>query len=421
MPVRLGTMINRTLRRARRLDPMLRHPLTVLTAATAVGVLCGLVLHPRVLALAGCLAALIAVGLIAPWLSLRGLRGTVTFDADRGREGEPVAARITLRNRAPWAARGLAVRFGLAGDPATEPVAIRRVGGWQSGSLAWEYGPERRGRHPAGGAWIVTGFPFGLRRARRALDVERPLLVWPLTFPVGRVPEEAGGEGVSGQALRDRAGDAGDLLGIRPYRRGDPLRRVHWAQTARTGDLIVCELQATAAARVQIVLDLDPQAHAGSGPDGSLEWAIRVAASLADAWLAQGADVELIADGRALGSKGGSVPIRRRSLLDALAVLDGREADPLGAVLQGPTCRRPGCGFRVVVCTDRARIDPGDLQAAGRAARMVVLATAAFESRGGAGGPVHDGGSIRPWIVLDDRDRIPDQLLQGTKGDGHGR
>ena len=111
------------------------------------------------------------------------------------------------------------------------------------------------------------------------------------------MPEAEGSHASDGLATRDRAGHWGDPLGVRPYRRGDPLRRVHWGLTARHGELIVRELQSNAVPRVQIVLDAHPAAHAGSGPDGSREWAIRVAASLAEGWIGQGAEVELVLDG----------------------------------------------------------------------------------------------------------------------------
>ena len=33
--------------------------------------------------------------------------------------------------------------------------------------------------------------------------------------------------------LFDRPGNEGDVIGVRPYRHGDRLRSIHWAQTAR--------------------------------------------------------------------------------------------------------------------------------------------------------------------------------------------
>ena len=166
---------------------------------------------------------------------------------------------------------------------------------------------------------MACGFPFGLWEASRPLEVAAPLLVWPRTFPVGPVPDAEGSQASDGLATRDRAGHWGDPLGVRPYRRGDPLRRVHWGLTARHGELIVREVQSNAVPRVQIVLDSHAAAHAGSGPDGSREWAIRVAASLAEGWIAQGAEVELVLDGRSILPRGGSARARSRAVLDAMA------------------------------------------------------------------------------------------------------
>ena len=200
---------------------------------------------------------------------------------------------------------------------------------------------------------MACGFPFGLWEASRPLDVAEPLLVWPRTFPVGPMPEADGRQASDGLATRDRAGHWGDPLGVRPYRRGDPLRRVHWGLTARHGELIVREVQSNAVPRVQIVLDAHPAAHAGSGPDGSREWAIRVAASLAEGWIRQGAEVELVLDGALVPARGGSARARSAAVLDALARLGpGVRPDPRRIAAPIAECRRRDGGLRVVVTTD---------------------------------------------------------------------
>ena len=292
---------------ANRLEPLFRHPLTILGVAAVAAWLCGLVLNPRGLALAAGLLCVMALGIAWPWISLRGLQGTLSFEKSRGREGQPLAARLTFRNRAPWAAWGLALRFGPDSQFAATHLALSHLPGGAESHFDWTFTPDRRGEHPDR-AWVASGFPFGLRESARSLAVEKPVLVWPLLFPVGPVPEEAGGDDSDGSSLRDRPGDAGDLLGVRFYRRGDPLRRVHWGQTARHGELIVCERQSASSPRVQIVLDTDPAAHHGTGPQGSLEWAIRVAASLLDDWIGQGAETELLYADRAVPSAGRHSP-----------------------------------------------------------------------------------------------------------------
>ena len=56
--------------------------------------------------------------------------------------------------------------------------------------------------------------------------------------------------------------------------------------------------------RIQIVLDTHPASHLGSGPDSSREWAIRVAASFAEGWINQGAEVEMILDRGCVSGEG---------------------------------------------------------------------------------------------------------------------
>ncbi|RUL81321.1 DUF58 domain-containing protein [Tautonia sociabilis] len=419
-PERPRSVWSRELRWARWLDPIVRHPLAVIGAATIAAVLCGLVLHPRCLALASGLATVMALGVAWPWISLRGLRGMLSFAPARGREGEPIAARLEFHNRAPWGAWGLTIRFGDESVGGSAPTGVAHVGGWRRVEVDWMFVPGCRGEHPVGGARMVTGFPFGLRQSSRALGVERPVLVWPRTFSVGPIPIEAGGDASEGTTLRDRPGDAGDLLGVRTYRRGDPLRRVHWGQTARHGELIVCECQAAAAPRVQVVLDLDPASHVGSGADGSLEWAIRVAASLLDDWIGQGADAELVVGDRSIAAKGGTVASRRAAVLDAVARLDPTGAPPLSDVLDGPACRRFARGLRVVVCTDRARVGPSG-RPGEPAARFVVLASTAFDEGGTTGGTIAPSWPIRPWIAIDDPRRVPEQVRGRWKEAAHVR
>src|ERR1041385_6082128 len=91
---------------------VLYNPLGVLLLAGTASLLCGLFLHSKGFVLCGGVLAVIALGVIWPWLSLRGVAGTVAFDHVRASEGETVEVRLTLRNRLPWSALGLAVRDG---------------------------------------------------------------------------------------------------------------------------------------------------------------------------------------------------------------------------------------------------------------------------------------------------------------------
>ena len=337
----LGEFLTRD--HASRLDPYIkwvRNPLAVLALAMVAAILCGLFLHPRSLILATGLAAVLAVGTAWPWLSVRGLSGMLVFGKDRVREGEAVTARLVIRNRMPWAAWGLSVRGEPPDGVSPTWTGMAFAAGWHTTESRWELIPERRGEYPGAVPRIVSAFPFGLWEASRPLAVPIRLLVWPRTFPVGPIPEAASGREGDGLAPRNKAGSAGDLLGVRPYRRGDSLRRVHWPQSARHGHLIVCELESPAMPKVQIVVDTHPDVHSGSGPEGSLEWAIRVAASFAEGWIGQGAEVEVVYGGRSVEAAAGPVAARRARVLDEMARLEPDDPLRLGDVLEGPACRR---------------------------------------------------------------------------------
>ncbi len=381
-------------------------PLGVLVGAALVALLCGLFLHPQGYALCAGLLAAVLLGVAWPWLSLRGLHGSVSFDQLRVTEGEAVDVCVRLRNRLPWSAWGLAVRD--AGGP-TASIAI--APGRRRGQRRWSFVPLCRGVYPRGLVRLTTGFPFGLWESGKVLAVEEPLLVWPRTYPVGPVPCGDGERLLEGSTSRHKVGGAGDVLGLRPYRRGDSLRRVHWGQSACHDRLIVCELEHNARPVLQVVLDAEAASHPGGGPGGSREWAIRIVASLASGWLEAGAQVGLVASGLAVPPAAGRQQVPR--LLDALARL-GDGGKTLAEVLAGPACATFRDGLQVIVTTDvgLARLGrPGEVDRQ----RWVVLRSAGF------GGPPAAGAWLASaWLGVDRAEDVPARLRGEWKEARHG-
>ncbi len=87
----------------------------------------------------------------------------------------------------------------------------------------------RRGRHRIGPVVVSTHYPLGLFRAWAPLDFATPFLVYPR-------PAAACAAAPCDAAAR-HGSDSGDFAGLRGYRPGDPLRRVHWKLAARQGTL----------------------------------------------------------------------------------------------------------------------------------------------------------------------------------------
>ena len=125
----------------------------------------------------------------------------------------------------------------------------------------------------------------------------------------------------------DRPGNEGDIIGVRPFRMGDRLRSIHWAQTARRDSFIVTERQA--AARRLVVVAVELAAFAGQGvPRRHLETAIRVAASITQEFHSHHIDVRFVlGDIDMLVS---SDPVALRRLFDTIARF---KADQAGSVL----------------------------------------------------------------------------------------
>ncbi|WP_020467974.1 DUF58 domain-containing protein [Zavarzinella formosa] len=391
------------------------NPLGVLLAAVSAALACGLFLHPQGFVLAGSLALVILLGVVWPWVSLRGISTKLGFDRTRAVEGEPVVVRLTLRNHLPWAAWGLAIRDGFEAKDSESPVAtIANAPPRRTGSCRWEFIPACRGSYPLRVPSLTTGFPFGLWESKRSISVENSLIVWPKTMPVGPVPADNRDEACDGNVSRNKVGGHGDVTGVRPYRRGDSPRRIHWAQSAKHDRLIVCELQSMARPVIQLILDADPASHAGAGPDGSREWAIRIVASMAKGWLESGAKVGVSWAGTEIMPASGSGQLTR--MMDALAAVPDTVSETLNHVLSCPACHKSRDGVQIVVTTEAGLTTLAGASSGSH--RFVILQRAGFA--GGADRETEPALPIRPWLLIENAGQISSRLRDGWGEARHG-
>lgn len=279
----------------------LKSPLWSLLLASGISLLCGVFLKTEALFITAILLVIAAVGVALPWLAMRGIDVHLTFDARRGRVGQAVLVRLRVRNRWPWPIWGLSLMRGFAVQDTSdtdEGVSLARVPGWSTAEYSWSFVPKVRGRYPLVAPEIETGFPFGLYRACRKATVDGHVVVWPKTVMLAGLPDAVESNQSDDQLADRRVGDFGDMLGTRAFRNGDSLRRVHWAQTARQQQMIVCERQAPATSSVRVTLDIDSASHPDVAanerdPKNSLELAVQVAASVCESLHRQYCRVEL--------------------------------------------------------------------------------------------------------------------------------
>ncbi|MGI5503029.1 DUF58 domain-containing protein [Lentzea sp. CA-135723] len=171
------------------------------------------------------------------------------------------------------------------------PVEIRRD--------AWGPGVDLRLDHLFAGpdAMHVYGPIVGVEHVRTILPpVEH--------HPSGPLPPRPAG--LVGIHRSPRAGDSTELRDIRAFQPGDRLRRIDWRVTTRTGVVHVRERHAEADAEIVLALDTradvvaevaewsSPRYGASARPGGSLDRAVRRAASMAAGYLRQGDRVALM-------------------------------------------------------------------------------------------------------------------------------
>jgi uncharacterized protein (DUF58 family) len=395
---------------------LLYNPLGVLICTALVALPCGFFLHWRGFVLFGSVLSVIVLGSAWPFLTLRMIRGTISFELREATEGERVQSWLTICNRLFWPAYGLAMRGVLVCRDGTSDdrplVGIASVAPRRTVRCGWFFTPERRGLFPHSPPRLSSGFPFGLWQSKRDLSCEAPLLVWPRTYLVGPVPTVQGDQQLEGVVSRSKVGNSGDVLGVRPYRRGDSPRRIHWAQSARHDRLIVCELQANARPVVQLVLDTDPRVHVGDGPDSSREWAIRVLASLAKGWLTAGATLGVAWDAQVIAPSSGSRHLE--TLLDGLAKIPETTESTLAAVLDSAPCRNFTEGLQVIVTTDRGASYAGRPSHGGNHQRWIVLRSRGFCDSFSLSS-TEPSLPFRPWLLIDTPADVPVMLGGGWK------
>src|SRR5690606_5989415 len=109
-----------------------------------------------------------------------------------------------------------------------------------------------------------------------------------------------------------------DDAGLRSYRVGDDLRRVHWASSARRGELLVRSDERAGRRTASVLVDLPPD-RAG------IEWTVSLGASMGLAALDAGHPVRLLG-GRSTG------PQARDGRPDVALAHVGEGADGTGRV-----------------------------------------------------------------------------------------
>jgi uncharacterized protein (DUF58 family) len=248
--------------------------------------------------------------------------------------GEAVDAAVSLRNAkglpAPWIFWRDQVEAGL--DVEGETCAFETVAAGGESLLTYRLHSTRRGLFRVGPAVVEASGPFGLARRFQVEPDARFLTVFPRTVPLGEGWPLGHRPVHEVPRRRSLFEDPSRFLGVRPYRPGDGLRRIHWRATARSGELQVKVFEPAVLSGVLLAVEMSaaaypelPNGEAETG-DPRVEAVVTAAASLAEFVLAGGQAVALLSNGADAAERypedwsGGT--FRRLSDLDA-ALMEG--------------------------------------------------------------------------------------------------
>ena len=205
---------------------------------------------------------------------------------------------------------------------------------------------DTRGHYEVGPLSVRVSDPFGMIELVRTFSATTRLIVTPVVHPLPPIGTSGEWSGTGDRRPRAFATGTAEDVTVREYRLGDDLRRVHWASTARTGDLMVRREEQPWQSRATVLLDTRRIAHAGNGPGASLEWAVTAAGSVAVHLARTGFSVRLITDhpdveaatwhDHALTPQAQAAPV-----LDQLSVLTPSAHTRLSEATQAVT-RQPG-------------------------------------------------------------------------------
>lgn len=297
-----------------------------------------------------------ATGLAVVTVALVGaLRPLPNLEIERvirpGRVPRSGAARVELsvRNVGPRPTPVLGLIDPVEGTVGAR-VSLPPLGAGQHQGASYRLPTDRRGLVRVGPLEASRTDPFGLTRHRSTVAAEATLVVLPhIDFLPGVA---AGGglddplAGISHPVLGGRGEE--DFSTLRPYVIGDDLRRVHWASSARHGDLLVRLDDPPWRGHITVLLD----GREDRIDAAAFELAVSAAASLVHAAAQQGQRVRLVlADGTDSGLIDGH--LRTDGVLDQLALVDRHRAGPLPDV--GPSGRARSGGL--VVVTGRLEAD----------------------------------------------------------------
>ena len=204
-----------------------------------------------------------------------------------------------------------------------------------------------RGRLSIAAVAVARSDPLGLvRRLTQSNEALGDICVLPKRYLLPRLALPGARRYQPGGLPQGASlGDSEEFLGLREYRPGDALQRIHWRSFARVGVPVVREFQDEFVARYALVLDTY-----AAGGDEAFEEAVAVAASYAWTLDTQECLLDLLFAGDELHTyTAGPGHLQPQRLLEVLSAVASRTDAAFGAVADAVYARREQLSACIVV------------------------------------------------------------------------
>lgn len=237
-----------------------------------------------------------------------GLFGRRKVSTLEGEIGDVVTVQVEMENRGRWPVLWTLCEDLLPQLPGGRERNWLSTDGAHAGVLQlaagqkqlWEYRLKchRRGYYQLGPLVMETGDVLGMERRFKVLCDPVWLLVRPELLTLAGYDVESRrpiGEIVMTHRLFE---DPTRTSGVRQYQAGDPLNRVHWRATARTGTLQSRVFEPTSLAGANLLIDFHRDSFPARDEPMRSELAITAAASIANLLYEMNQQLGLLSNGR---------------------------------------------------------------------------------------------------------------------------
>lgn len=320
----------------------------------------------------------VLLSLLVPWISMPGMSakrkvGSSARDGEIGHtEGDDLPVTLEVSNR--WWVPKFLISISYPVTVSDSTSKVRSLLLWASPRSSRPFESpvtlQRRGRYQLSSLTIEITGPFGLFRRRRVVEATDTAIAFPKWEHMDRLGALEAAAGESEGRRKSRSGL--DTSGTRSYAPGDSLRIIHWRNSARSGKLTVREFD-TWNDR-SLVFALDAETVHGTGPESTLDYAARIAASASRVVEREGGSVSVMT-----GLTESPDFISWPGVMEHLAVMD---VEPIAGDLGEKVSRmQPGQRLMALLTPDSESLAQSAIEVARRGVTVAAVLFEGFDDQ----------------------------------------